>query len=134
MSPLGWNCNSETGSCIHSLWSCVKLQRYWLIFAARKNILLFWIKDDAPTIHLWRNIIMDCIPREYINILHVFLAPANCFLSDLGSLPAAYRAHAVSLLAEISLACLYVLVLSDRYLMVAMEPCLFTCFLFFFLQ
>ncbi len=37
-----------------------------LTFAAGKNILLFWIKNAASTEISWHNIIMDCIPNEYI--------------------------------------------------------------------
>lgn len=37
-----------------------------LTFAARKNILLFWIKVAAPTKKSWHNLIMDCIPNEYM--------------------------------------------------------------------
>ena len=40
-----------------------------LTFAARKNILLFWIKDAAPTKKAWHNLIMDCIPSEYITCM-----------------------------------------------------------------
>lgn len=40
-----------------------------LTFAARKNILLFWIKDAAPTRKSWHNIILDCIPNEYITCM-----------------------------------------------------------------
>lgn len=40
-----------------------------LAFAARKNILLFWIKDAAPCKKSWHNIIMDCIPCEYITCM-----------------------------------------------------------------
>ena len=38
-----------------------------LPFAARKNILVFWIKDSAPK--SWHNLIMDCIPNEYITCM-----------------------------------------------------------------
>ncbi|XP_060774964.1 protein Wnt-6 isoform X3 [Neoarius graeffei] len=42
-----------------------------LTFAARKNILLFWIKNVAPTTKKksWHNIVMDCIPSEYITCM-----------------------------------------------------------------
>ena len=110
ISPLCWKCRSETGSYVHCLWSCVKLQSYWssivieltiifgvpirmdpmclilglpddritdskhiffniLSFAARKKILLFWNKNVAPTKKSWHNIVMDCIPSEYITCM-----------------------------------------------------------------
>ena len=40
-----------------------------LTFAARKNILLFWIKEATPSKKSWHNIIMDCIPCEYITCM-----------------------------------------------------------------
>ena len=40
-----------------------------LSFAARKNILLFWINDAAPCKKSWHNIIMDFIPCEYITCM-----------------------------------------------------------------
>ena len=40
-----------------------------LTFAARKNILLFWIKDAAPTKESWHNNIMECIPSEHNSCL-----------------------------------------------------------------
>ena len=40
-----------------------------LTFAARKNILLYWIKDAAPSKKSWHNIIMECIPCEYITCM-----------------------------------------------------------------
>ena len=40
-----------------------------LTFAARKNILLFWINDAAPCKKSWHNIIMDFIPCEYITCM-----------------------------------------------------------------
>lgn len=40
-----------------------------LTFAARKNILLFWTKNGAPTIKSWHNIVMDCIPNEYLTCM-----------------------------------------------------------------
>lgn len=40
-----------------------------LTFAARKNILLFWSKDATPTKKSWHNLIMDCIPNEYITCM-----------------------------------------------------------------
>lgn len=41
-----------------------------LSFSARKNILIFWMKDDAPTLKLWHNTTMDCNPRKYM--IHVY--------------------------------------------------------------
>ena len=60
-----------------------------LTFAARKNILLFWIKDAVPTKKSWHNIIMDCIPSEYITcILHskidVFYKVWDPYLQHIG--------------------------------------------------
>ena len=40
-----------------------------LTFAARKNILLFWIKDHAPSLQSWHKLVMDCIPNEYISCM-----------------------------------------------------------------
>ncbi len=43
----------------------------WLTFAARKNILFYWIKEASPSKNSWHNIITDCIPNEYItSMLH----------------------------------------------------------------
>ena len=60
-----------------------------LAFAARKNILLFWIKDVAPCKKSWHNIIMDCIPCEYITCmlksrLDVFYKTWDPYLSFIG--------------------------------------------------
>ena len=42
-----------------------------LTFAARKNILLQWIKDQVPSLKGWRNIIFELVPLEYLtNVLH----------------------------------------------------------------
>ena len=42
-----------------------------LTFAARKNILLHWVKDKVPSICGWRKIIFDLIPLEYLtNVIH----------------------------------------------------------------
>lgn len=57
-----------------------------LTFAAIKNILLFWIKADAPTIKWWHNIIMDMW-------IYYMFTQTRCFLSDLGSFPTAYWTH-----------------------------------------
>ena len=43
-----------------------------LTFAARKNILMSWINNSAPSRKSWHKIIMECIPHEYLTcILHV---------------------------------------------------------------
>ena len=60
-----------------------------LTFAARKNILLFWIKDASPSKKSWHNIIMDCIPCEYITrMLHskldAFYDTWNPYLAYIG--------------------------------------------------
>ncbi len=60
-----------------------------LTFAARKNILLFWIKNVAPTKKSWHNIVMDCIPSEYITcMLHskidAFYRVWNPYLQHIG--------------------------------------------------
>lgn len=60
-----------------------------LTFAARKNILLFWIKNAAPTKISWHNIIIDCIPSEYITcMLHskidVFFKVWDPYLQHIG--------------------------------------------------
>ena len=44
-----------------------------LISAARKNTLLFWIKNAAlKEKKLWHNIVMDCIPSEYTTCMFHF--------------------------------------------------------------
>ena len=40
-----------------------------LTFAAKKNVLMFWIKDVAPTKKSWHNLVMECIPTEYISCM-----------------------------------------------------------------
>ena len=53
-----------------------------LTFAARKNILLFWNKNVAPTKKSWHNIVMDCIPREYITCMLHSKIDAFCKVWD----------------------------------------------------
>lgn len=45
--------------------SLVNLLTIWSI-AARNNILLFWMKDAAPTKKWWHNLTMECIPNDHI--------------------------------------------------------------------
>lgn len=69
ISPLCWKCNSETSN--YGRIADSKHRRLFniLTFAARKNILLFWTKNVAPMKRSWHNIVMDCIPSEYITCM-----------------------------------------------------------------
>ncbi len=53
----------------HITRSCHKRLFNLLTFAARKNILFYWIKEASPSKNSWHNIIMDCIANEYITSL-----------------------------------------------------------------
>lgn len=42
-----------------------------LTFAARKNILVHWIKEKGPTVKGWRTVLLDLIQMEYLtHIVH----------------------------------------------------------------
>jgi len=42
-----------------------------LTFAAKKNILMFWISEKTPSIKKWHNLVKELIPMEFLTcILH----------------------------------------------------------------